>query len=176
MPCAFISGITGRFFRQFAVTISASMIISAVNALTLTPSRAYAIFKSQDTASGHGHKREALPWWFFGVLGGLITVWLWPRLPFEPARWMGLLRGQEELAEVPAWRSWSIAGLHFLPGLLAGLVVGWFANRRVNALLAWFFREFDYSFDEMTRVYDRTVRLMLRAAQPCCCSTAACSS
>ncbi len=40
VPCAFISGITGRFFRQFAVTISASMIISAVNALTLTPSRA----------------------------------------------------------------------------------------------------------------------------------------
>src|SRR5260370_28726830 len=48
VPCAFISGITGRFFRQFAVTISASMIISAVNALTLTPSRALAIFNGQE--------------------------------------------------------------------------------------------------------------------------------
>src|SRR4029077_6359774 len=31
VPCAFISGITGRFFRQFAVTISASTVISAIN-------------------------------------------------------------------------------------------------------------------------------------------------
>ncbi len=45
VPCAFIPGITGRFFRQFAVTISASMIISAVNAMTMTPSRALLIFK-----------------------------------------------------------------------------------------------------------------------------------
>jgi multidrug efflux pump len=171
VPCAFISGITGRFFRQFAVAISASMIISAVNALTLTPSRAFAIFKSQDAAAGHGHKREALPWWFFGVLGGLITVWLWPRLPFEPARWTGLPaswvelpRGSEELAQVPAWQSWSITGLHFLPGLLAGLVVGWLAIRRVNAVLAWLFRGFDRAFDWMTAAYDWIVRLMLRAS------------
>jgi multidrug efflux pump len=170
VPCAFISGITGRFFRQFAVTISASMIISAINALTLTPSRAYSIFKSQDTAAGHGHKREALPWWFFGVLGGLLTVWIWPRLPFEPTHWLGLPanwlelpRGQEELAEVPAWRSWSITGLHFLPGLLAGLLGGWFIIRAVNAILSWLFRGFDRFFDWMTTVYDRTVRLMLHA-------------
>src|SRR5213078_4782231 len=48
IPCAFISGITGRFFRQFAVTIAASTIISAINALTMTPSRAVAIFKAQE--------------------------------------------------------------------------------------------------------------------------------
>src|SRR5471032_1011873 len=52
VPCAFISGITGRFFRQFAVTIAASTVISAINALTMTPSRALLIFKTQ-TASGH---------------------------------------------------------------------------------------------------------------------------
>ncbi|MBI3822892.1 MAG: efflux RND transporter permease subunit, partial [Planctomycetes bacterium] len=38
VPCAFISGITGRFFRQFAITIAASTVISAINALTMTPS------------------------------------------------------------------------------------------------------------------------------------------
>src|ERR1022692_4948534 len=43
VPCAFISGITGRFFRQFAVTIAASTVISAINALTMTPSRALMI-------------------------------------------------------------------------------------------------------------------------------------
>jgi len=60
VPCAFISGITGRFFRQFAVTIAASTIISAINALTMTPSRALVIFKSKE--GGHQHKHEALPW------------------------------------------------------------------------------------------------------------------
>ena len=39
VPCAFIGGITGRFFRQFAVTIAASTAISAFNSLTLSPSR-----------------------------------------------------------------------------------------------------------------------------------------
>ncbi len=34
MPSAFLGGITGQFFRQFALTISVSMIISAVNAMT----------------------------------------------------------------------------------------------------------------------------------------------
>ena len=37
VPCAFISGITGQFFRQFAITISVSTIISAFNSLTLSP-------------------------------------------------------------------------------------------------------------------------------------------
>jgi HAE1 family hydrophobic/amphiphilic exporter-1 len=37
VPIAFISGISGELFRQFAVTISASVLISAINALTLSP-------------------------------------------------------------------------------------------------------------------------------------------
>ena len=77
VPCAFIPGITGRFFRQFAVTISASMIISAVNALTMTPSRAVLIFKSEEGKS-HEHTRQALPWWIFGVVGGLVTYYFGP--------------------------------------------------------------------------------------------------
>src|SRR5712692_8172580 len=39
LPSAFLGGITGQFFRQFALTISASMIISALNAMTMTPAR-----------------------------------------------------------------------------------------------------------------------------------------
>ena len=50
VPCAFISGITGRFFTQFAVTIAASTVISAINALTMTPSRALMIFKTKEGA------------------------------------------------------------------------------------------------------------------------------
>jgi multidrug efflux pump len=174
VPCAFISGITGRFFRQFAVTISASMVISAVNALTLTPSRAYSIFRgkedgerkeeSDQAPSGTHPSKEALPWWFFGLLGGLCTVWLRPYLPVQPAGWFALPRDPEALAEVPAWRFWSITGLYFLPGLLAGLAAGWFFIRRVNAFLGRFFRVFDRGFDGMTTLYDRIVRLMLRAS------------
>lgn len=37
VPIAFIPGISGSLFRQFAVTISAAMVISAINALTLSP-------------------------------------------------------------------------------------------------------------------------------------------
>lgn len=37
VPCALVSGITGRFFRQFAVTIAASTVLSAINSLTLSP-------------------------------------------------------------------------------------------------------------------------------------------
>src|SRR5262249_36867965 len=40
VPCAFISGITGMFFRQFALTIAVSTIISAFNSLTLSPALA----------------------------------------------------------------------------------------------------------------------------------------
>jgi multidrug efflux pump subunit AcrB len=40
VPCAFIGGITGQFFRQFAVTIAVSTLISAFNSLTLSPALA----------------------------------------------------------------------------------------------------------------------------------------
>src|SRR5439155_27202113 len=40
VPCAFIGGITGQFFRQFAVTISVSTVFSAFNSLTLSPALA----------------------------------------------------------------------------------------------------------------------------------------
>src|SRR5262249_39148512 len=78
IPSAFISGITGRFFRQFALTIAASTVISAINALTMTPSRALMVFKTREGENGHEHKKEALPWWFFCAVGGLITRWLAP--------------------------------------------------------------------------------------------------
>jgi multidrug efflux pump len=66
VPCAFIGGITGRFFRQFAVTIAASTTISAFNSLTLSPALAAILLKS------HGGRRDPVTWlldvvfgWFF---------------------------------------------------------------------------------------------------------------
>jgi multidrug efflux pump len=40
VPCGFIGGVTGLFFRQFALTIAVSTILSAVNSLTLSPALA----------------------------------------------------------------------------------------------------------------------------------------
>src|SRR5271167_1015532 len=52
LPSCFIPGLTGQFYRQFALTIAASVIISAINAMTLTPSRAVSIFRSEERAAG----------------------------------------------------------------------------------------------------------------------------
>jgi multidrug efflux pump len=47
IPCAFISGIVGSFFRQFALTIAISSLISTVNSLTLSPALAALLLKSK---------------------------------------------------------------------------------------------------------------------------------
>lgn len=48
VPLAFISGLTGQFYRQFALTIAMSTVISAVNSLTLSPALAALLLKSHD--------------------------------------------------------------------------------------------------------------------------------
>ena len=45
VPCAFISGIVGEFFRQFALTIAVSTLLSALNSLTLSPALAALLLK-----------------------------------------------------------------------------------------------------------------------------------
>jgi multidrug efflux pump len=65
VPLAFISGLTGQFYRQFAVTIAISTVISAVNSLTLSPALAALLLKSHDAP------RDALTRfmdWAFGWL------------------------------------------------------------------------------------------------------------
>jgi hydrophobe/amphiphile efflux-1 (HAE1) family protein len=45
IPCAFITGITGQFFRQFALTVAVSTVISAFNSLTLSPALSALLLK-----------------------------------------------------------------------------------------------------------------------------------
>jgi multidrug efflux pump len=47
IPLAFISGLTGQFYRQFAVTIAISTVISAINSLTLSPALAALLLKER---------------------------------------------------------------------------------------------------------------------------------
>ncbi|MGO4308117.1 efflux RND transporter permease subunit [Cupriavidus sp. RAF12] len=48
VPIAFISGLTGQFYRQFALTIAISTVISAFNSLTLSPALAALLLRSHD--------------------------------------------------------------------------------------------------------------------------------
>jgi len=49
IPTAFISGISGQFYKQFALTITISTFISAFNSLTLSPALAALLLKSHDS-------------------------------------------------------------------------------------------------------------------------------
>ncbi len=58
VPTAFVSGITGQFYRQFALTIAVSTVISAFNSLTLSPALSAILLK------GHHAKKD----WFAAVM------------------------------------------------------------------------------------------------------------
>ncbi|MBX9580204.1 MAG: efflux RND transporter permease subunit [Gemmataceae bacterium] len=65
IPCAFLSGIVGAFFRQFALTIAVSTVISTVNSLTLSPALAALLLKPKK-ARGPAARRwtRFIPWPF----------------------------------------------------------------------------------------------------------------
>jgi multidrug efflux pump subunit AcrB len=163
VPCALIPGITGQFFRQFAVTISVSTVISAINAITMTPSRAVLIFKAQEAAhkAGRKHTREALPWWIFGVIGGGMTFWF-------SAELMDFFNVHLP-ADIGSGMSQGFAmvitgAIYAGPGLLLGLVIGWFIIHPVNAMLGAFFRGFNLLFDGLTAGYGWTIGKSLRVS------------
>src|SRR5712691_3704809 len=133
LPSAFLGGITGQFFRQFALTISVTMIISAINAMTMTPARAAWIFGSRKPVGqasslpeeprqagslphGNGHQdKEALPWWSFALFGGLATVWL---LTPTFGAWLGLPAGEPDGEAAPGGLgatllTWGISSILF---------------------------------------------------------------
>jgi multidrug efflux pump len=65
IPTAFISGISGQFFRQFALTIATSTLISAFNSLTLSPALAALLLRP------HGARKDPLAWLLDAALGWL---------------------------------------------------------------------------------------------------------
>ncbi|MGD9804945.1 MAG: efflux RND transporter permease subunit [Hyphomicrobiaceae bacterium] len=65
VPLAFISGLTGQFYRQFAMTIAISTVISAINSLTLSPALAALLLK------GHDAPKDVLTRFLDATLGWL---------------------------------------------------------------------------------------------------------
>src|SRR5207248_5829936 len=163
LPSAFLGGITGQFFRQFALTISVAMIISAINAMTMTPARAAWIFASRKPGRHGDQGKEALPWWSFALLGGLATAWL---LTPSLGAWLGLPAGEEGEAAPGGLRTtlltWGISCILFLPGAVAGGALGWFLIRPVNWALGHLFRGFNWIFERATQTSGKTVGWCLR--------------
>ncbi|MBV9492014.1 MAG: efflux RND transporter permease subunit [Verrucomicrobia bacterium] len=66
VPTAFIPGLTGRLYQQFAVTIAASVLLSAFNALTLSPALCALLLRPASARGGGGWLGRA-----FGAFNGL---------------------------------------------------------------------------------------------------------
>ncbi len=130
VPCAFISGITGQFFRQFALTISVSTIISTFNSLTLSPALAALLLRPRN------ERVAPLPWVAFALVGG----WL---------GWEMLAPRMAYLAAPDGNMATALPWLAAFAGALAGVVVSW----PINTILTWGFRAFNHGFNLLGRLY-----------------------
>jgi hydrophobic/amphiphilic exporter-1 (mainly G- bacteria), HAE1 family len=74
VPTAFIPGITGRLYQQFAVTIAASVMISAFNALTLSPALCALLLRRREETKGPAGKFFA---WFNHLFGRVTEGYVW---------------------------------------------------------------------------------------------------
>jgi HAE1 family hydrophobic/amphiphilic exporter-1 len=81
VPTAFIPGITGRLYQQFALTIAISVVLSAFNALTLSPALAGLLLRPK-----HAGERRGILSRFFGVFNRY-----WERSTEGFVRWSGVV-------------------------------------------------------------------------------------
>ena len=111
VPCAFISGITGQFFRQFALTIAVSTVISAFNSLTLSPALSAVLLRPHDP----GRSEEVLPMLAYVAIGGWAGyAWLTPLLASALERLPA--------AVLPAASVWWVSAVL---AVLLGQAIGW---------------------------------------------------
>src|SRR6185503_13825143 len=144
IPTAFIAGISGQFYRQFALTIAASTIISAINAMTMAPARAVTLIKPH----AHGEeRREALPRSAVVLLGALLVDFL---VTGRVLHLFGLsLGGHGHEAHGSPALIWTIR----LALAAAGGFAGYLANPAVNHALLRFFKAFNRFFEWLGEGY-----------------------
>jgi multidrug efflux pump len=153
VPTAFMAGISGQFYRQFALTIAASTIISAFNSLTLSPALC-AIMLKPHAHGEHAHRPDPLPRLALVLIGALALDLLFGAKIAHMMGYEVAAHGAESHNPPPAW---------FTPALLAvGAIVGWFLAKVVNGLLSAFFVLFNKMFDVSIAAYGGVVKLLLR--------------
>ncbi len=156
VPTAFMAGISGEFYKQFALTIAAATIISAFNSLTLSPALSALLLKPHEHGEHGPTQQEALPKLGIAIIAGLIayTFLLSPIahvLGYEAAHAEGHGHGGPV---GPVWLRIAVFGL--------GIIVGWFLSRAVNFLLGGLFRGFNWVFDVTIKGYGAIVGIFLR--------------
>lgn len=149
IPTAFLSGITGQFFRQFALTIATSTLISAFNSLTLSPALAALLLKPHEP----GKHREVVPRFGVALVLAAFAGWLGSSYLHQ---WI-----QPFAATLPDRATWVLA---VVAGAIAGLVVGCVIYTPVNRLLGLLFTAFNAVFNKVTAIYGRLVGICLRGA------------
>jgi multidrug efflux pump len=155
VPTAFIPGISGQFYRQFALTIAAATVISTVNALTMSPALAALLMRPHKA----GERRQALPSLGVAILGGLAAyAWLSPFV----FRALGVPTGRGASAD--AAQGWDAAApaVATAASVAAGVLGGWLLSRPVNWALSRLFEGFNGVFDRITKAYGAIVRGSLR--------------
>jgi multidrug efflux pump len=152
VPVAFMAGISGQFYRQFALTIAVSALISAVNALTMTPARCVLIFKNSG-GHGHEHQKEALPRPGIAAILGIIGARF--LLPIVEPPLLKIFESIDSPEAVSGWLSWLlVVAVLFVPG--------WFIAPFFGRLLSRFLRGFNQAFDWMTVQYGKLVARSIR--------------
>ncbi len=73
IPVSFIGGTTGVFFKQFGLTLATAIVISAVNALTLSPALCAIFLKSHHTPEGKGKNVMQRFYYYFNLGFGALT-------------------------------------------------------------------------------------------------------
>jgi len=153
VPCAFITGVVGQFFRQFAVTIAISTVISAFNSLTLSPAMAVLLLRPRidHTGTGKGSSHEALP------RPGLAIIAAWLGYAF-----LGPFVARQ--AQAIDWLSSVDASIWPWLAATATVAVVWLTSGFLNRTLAVLFGSFNRGFNLATNGYVAVVGWMLKGS------------
>src|SRR5262249_33605026 len=145
-----ISGITGQFFRQFALTIAVSTLISAFNSLTLSPALTGLLLRPRPVTGASEDvdlsRPATLPRLAYVLIGG----------------WLGweYLTAMIETIGLAAW-SPEFAGYACAA---AGATVGLLVSRPLDWILGVSFQAFNRGFNWATNGYTRMVGSLLRVS------------
>ncbi|MBI1247028.1 multidrug efflux RND transporter permease subunit [bacterium] len=138
VPTAFMGGIVGQMYRQFALTISAAVAISTVNALSLSPALCGLLLRPSKETTERG---EYLPRFVTALLLAGFACWI--------------------AAKMLAQRGDSI-GIVMIALFLIASLVGWFVTPVLNGLLGGFFQLFNRVFEFATSKYQWLVTALVR--------------